>query len=489
MINYEQYCRIRQLKEEGLKAAQISEQMGLDSRTVSKWMDRTTFQQRLPCLRPSKLDPYKEDIVRMVERYPFTAVQIYRKVKEEGFDGGYTIVKEYVRKIRPRKQPAFLTLHFAPGECAQVDWGSYKSIAVGNTSRRLSFFVMVLCYSRMMYVEFTVSQTMEHFLGCHQRALEFFGGVPEKVMVDNLKSAVHTRVTGQDPVFNPRYLDFANHYGFRIVPCGVRKGNEKGRVENAVGYIKKNFLAGLAPGDFKVINPAARQWLDTIANIRIHGTTKKKPVEMFSEEVQKLTPLPPLAHDTSTISQVRASKQFRVTLDTNRYSVPAEYAGMRLTMKAYSDRICLYHANKLIARHVRCYDRHQDIEDPDHPKALLARKRKARDQKLLMRFLALTPCAEQYYQGLKERRLNQLHHIRKIVGLSEIYDEQQVGRALEDACEFKAFSSEYIINLLEQRSRIIEDPGALQLTRNEDMLEITLARPDLAEYDRRCGDA
>ncbi len=489
MIDYEQYCRIRQLKEEGLDPAQISKQMDLDTRTIRKWMDRTAFQQRLPCVRPSKLDPYKEEIVRMVERYPFTAVQIYRKIREAGFDGGYTIVKEYVRKIRPGRQPAFLTLHFSPGECAQADWGSYKSIAVGNTTRRLSFFVMVLCYSRMMYVEFTVSQTMEHFLGCHQRALEFFGGVPEKVMVDNLKSAVLKRVTGQDPVFNPRYLDFANHYGFRIVPCGVRKGNEKGRVENAVGYIKKNFLAGLDPGDFKVINPAAGQWLESVANVRIHGTTKKKPMDMFPDEKKRLAPLPALAHDTATISQVRASKQFRVTLDTNRYSVPAEYAGMRLTMKAYSDRLCLYHDNKLIARHVRCYDRNQDIEDPDHPKALLARKRKARDQKMLMRFLALSPCAEQYYQGLKERRLNQLHHIRKIVGLSEIYSEEQVARALEDACEFKAFSSEYIINLLEQKSRTVKEPGALQLTRNEDMLEITIARPDLVEYDRRCNDA
>ena len=489
MIEYEQYCRIRQLKEEGLDPAQISKRMDLDTRTIRKWMDRTAFQQRLPCMRASKLDPYKEEIVRMVERYPFTAVQIYRKISEAGFEGGYTIVKEYVRKIRPKRQPAFLTLHFSPGECAQVDWGSYKSIAVGNTIRRLSFFVMVLCYSRMMYVEFTVSQTMEHFLGCHQRALEFFGGVPEKVMVDNLKSAVLKRVTGQEPVFNPHYLDFANHYGFRIVPCGVRKGNEKGRVENAVGYIKKNFLAGLEPGDFKVINPAARQWLESVANVRIHGTTKKKPVDMFPDEKKRLAPLPAQAHDTATVSQVRASKQFRVTLDANRYSVPAEYAGMRLTMKAYSDRLCLYHDNKLIARHVRCYDRNQDIENPDHPKALLARKRKARDQKLLMRFLALSPCAEQYYQGVKERRLNQLHHIRKIVGLSEIYSEEQVARALEDACEFKAFSSEYIINLLEQRSRTVKEPGALQLTRNEDMLEITIARPDLAEYDRRCSDA
>jgi len=488
MIDYEQFCTIRQLKSEGLTPGQIGDKLDLATRTVRKWMDRERFQQRLPCLRPSKLDPYKDDILRMLERHPFTARQVFQKIREQGFDGGYTIVKDYVRKVRPGRRKAYLKLSFAPGECAQVDWGSYRSIAVGNTTRRLSFFVMVLCHCRMMYVEFTVSQTMEHFLGCHQRALEFFNGVPEKIMVDNLKSAVLQRITGQDPVFNPRYMDFAHHYGFRIVPCGVRKGNEKGIVENAVGYIKKNFLAGLEPGEFKVINTAARHWLDTVANVRIHGETRKKPLDMFPEEAAALSPLPAFSYDTATIHQARASKQFRVTLDTNRYSVPAEYTGMRLTMKASSDRICLYHDNKLIARHVRSYDRHRDIEDPDHPKALLEQKRKARDQKLIMRFLTLSPSSEHYYQGLKDRRLNLLHHIRKIVGLSEIYDADQVARAIEDACTFKAFSCEYITNLLEQRSRVPREPGALHLTSNEDLLELTIAQPDMTAYDRRCTD-
>lgn len=489
MISYEQYCQIRQLKEEGLRPGQISAKLGLASRTVRKWMDRDAFQQRLPGMRPSKLDPFKDEIVGLLERHPYSATQLFLKIKEEGFKGGYTIVKDYVRKIRPRRQPAFLTLRFAPGECAQVDWGSYKSIAVENTTRRLSFFVMVLCHSRMMYVEFTVSQTMEHFLGCHQRAFEFFGGVPERVMVDNLKSAVLRRITGEAPVFNPRYLDFAGHYGFRIVPCGVRKGNEKGRVENAVGYIKKNFLNGNEISDFKLINPAARLWLDTVANVRIHGATKKKPVDMFAGEAGILSPLPSLPYDSGMVYQVRASKQFRVTLDTNRYSVPAEYAGRRLTMKAYSDRICFYDNNVLIARHNRSYGRHQDIENPDHPKALLQQKRKAGEQKILARFLTLSPQAEQYYLGLKERRLNLMHHIRKIVGLSEIYGADKVGRAIADGCEFRAFSCEYITNLLEQRGRIMDEPGALHITRNEDLLEISLPAPNINDYERRTNDA
>lgn len=488
MIDYEQYCRIRQLKEDGLQAGQIGREMGLDRRTVQVWMNRKRFQLRLPGIRPSKLDPFKDDIARMLERYPYTARQIYQQIGEQGFDGGYTIVKDHVRKVRPQRKKAFLKLAFAPGECGQVDWGSYGSIRVGNTTRRLSFFVMVLCSCRMMYVEFTVSQTMEHFLGCQQRAFEFFGGVPAHIMVDNLKSAVLKRTPGRDPVFNPRYLDFAGHYGFQIKACGVRKGNEKGMVENAVGYIKKNFLAGLDPGDFAAVNPAAKNWLETTANVRIHGETRQRPVDMFPAEFSCLLPLPIYPYDTATVHQVRASKQFRVTLDSNRYTVPARYAGIRLTLKAFTDRVCIYHEGKLVARHTRSYDRHRDIEDPDHSRALLVWKRKARDQKTVMRFLNLSSSSERYYTGLKERKLNLMHHIRQIVALSEIYDPDLVARAIEDACSFAAFSCEYIANLLEQRKRVLKDPGPLQLTRNEDLLELSLDRPDMALYDRRCCD-
>jgi transposase len=134
--------------------------------------------------------------------------QIYQRIQENGFDGGITILTDYVRKIRPPKVTPYLKLSFAPGECAQVDWGSFGNVRVGSTSRRLSFFVMVLCHSRMMYVEFTVSQTMEHFLGCHQNAFHFFGCVPQKVMVDNLKSAVLKRTIGNEPVFNPQVHGF-----------------------------------------------------------------------------------------------------------------------------------------------------------------------------------------------------------------------------------------------------------------------------------------
>ena len=485
MIDYPTYMKIKHLHQnEHLKASQIADELGLNIRTVEKWLNENQYRQRKAAERSSKLDPFKDDILRMLESHRYSAIQLLQRIRDDGFDGGYTIVKDYVRKVRPKRQKAYLTLSFAPGDCAQVDWGSYGSVNVGDTSRRLSFFVMVFCYSRMMYVEFTVSQTMEHFLSCHQNAFLHLGAVPERIMVDNLKSAVLKRTVGKDPVLNPKYLDFANHYGFTIVACGVGKGNEKGRVENGVGYVKKNFLSGLQIRDFADLNPAVRQWLDTVANVRIHGRTGKKPVEMFQEELPHLHRPATNTYDVATISQVRASRQFRVVLDTNRYSVPAELASQRLTMKAYPDRLCFYHQQKLVARHLRSYDRRKDFELADHPKALMAQRKKARDQVIFRKFLALHPKSDDYYRQLEQRRMNPLHHIRQIVALSDIYGKDQVATAIEDAFVFQAFSCEYIANILEQRNRKITEPGPLHLTRRQDLLQLDLDKPDIDIYSR-----
>ena len=484
MIDFETFQKIKFYhSQQGLNVAQIAQQLNLDSRTIAYWVHQPNYRPRKSQAQTSKLDSFKPTIIRMLETHPYSSVQIFQRIRDDGFQGGITIVRDFVQKVRPRRAPAFLTLAFAPGECAQVDWGEYGTIQVGSTRRRLSFFLMVLCHSRMMYLEFFVSQTMEHFLAGHQNAFQFFGGVPKKIMVDNLKSAVLKRIVGQAPVFNARFLDFANHYGFTIIACAVGKGNEKGRVENGVGYVKKNFLNGLELPDFRAMNPAAQYWLESIANVRIHGETKKQPRELFKEERPILGVLPDIPHDIGTVHTLRASNRFRVSFEANRYSVPSEFASQRVTLKAYPDRLCIYHHNNLIASHIRCYDRNQDIEDPDHPRELLAQRRKAREQKLLMRFLTLSPKAQEFYQELEKRRFNSGIHVRKIVALSEIHGQEMVARALEDALFFKACSSEYVANLLEQRARHLPEPGPLHVTRRQDLLEIEMPEPNLKIYD------
>jgi transposase len=484
MIDYETYCKIRDHRDrQRLSITQTAHALGLHPETVSKWSRRERYEQRAPVKRGSQLDPYKGLIVRWLEAHPLSAQQIFQRLREAGYRGGLTIVNMYVRRIRPPKRKAFLKLAFAPGECAQIDWGEYGSVGVGSTRRRLSFFVMVQCYSRQMYVEFTVSQTMEHFLGCHERAFAVLG-VPTKIMVDNLKSAVLRRLTGTAPVFNPRYVDYARHHSFEIAPCNVAAGNEKGRVESGVGYVKKNFLNGTEFTDFSAVNPAAQAWLNEISNVREHGETHRRPVDLFAEERGFLRTANPNPYDLARVISLRASSQFRITLDTNRYSVPAELANQRLTVKAYPERICIYHQDRLIARHLRSFDRHQDIEDPDHPKALLQQRKSAREQRLLSQFLSLSGKAPAYYGGLLARRFNARGHVRKIIALAEIYGTDACSRAIDDALVFNAFSSEYIAHLLEARARTKSQPTSpLSLTRRADLLDLELPEPDLSIYE------
>lgn len=481
MIDYQTYCQIRHLfLEKKLGLRQIARDLKLDLKTVRKWAGRASFQKVPLPMRPSKLDPFKGQIVRLLERHDYSARQIFQQLGELGYPGRYSILKAFVRQVRPQPRPAFLTLHFEPGQCAQVDWGCAGWVPVGSTRRRLSFFLMVLAFSRKMYLEFTLAETMEHFLACHQHAFEYFGGVVREVWVDNCKVAVLSRGAGAI-VFNPRYLDFANHHGFAIRACGVGQPQEKGRVENGVGYVKKNFLHGLELSDFQQVNPAARYWLDTVANVRVHGQTHQTPQAIFPQE--KLRPLHPLPYEVAVVETVRVNSQFRIKADGNAYSVPCHYASRQLTLKRFPDRLLLYDQDKLIAEHVRRYDRHQDYELPDHVAPLLLQRKKAREQKLFLRFLALCPKAHEYYQQLEARRLNPKHHVQKIVALSELYGTEAVARAMEDAFTYQAFSCEYIANLLHQRQHPPEEPGALHLTRAADLLELELPAPDLSLYD------
>jgi len=266
------------------------------------------------------------------------------------------------------------------------------------------------------------------------------------------------------------------------VPCNGGKGNEKGRVENGVGYVKKHFLAGLDIADFSRLAPAVNHGLDTVANVRVPGETRQPPLELWHSETPHLGPLPLHPFDLATVSQVRASRQFRITLDTHRYSVPAHLAGQALTLKTDPDRLCLYPQHQLVARHPRSYDRHLDVEDPDHPKPLLEQRKKARDHKLFMRFLALSPQAELDYRQLAQRRLNPHHHVRKIVALSDIYPHDAVARALADALEYGAFAADDIAHLLEPRARFTPQQSPLPLTRREDWLALQLQPPDLSLY-------
>jgi hypothetical protein len=263
--------------------------------------------------------------------------------------------------------------------------------------------------------------------------------------------------------------------------CNVRAAHEKGRVERAVGYVKQNFLAGYTPTSLREINLAGRAWLEEVANVRVHAETKQTPHELFKEE--RLHPLPAALYDVGVVRSVHATRRCRIHFDGNRYSVPADYAGSRLTLRVYPDKLIVHHDERLVAEPVRRYERGADVENPEHVRELLEHRKKAREQNLLRPFFRLSPLAEGYYRQLEERRMNPRQHARKIVALSEIYGIDEVARALQDASEFQAFSSEYIANILEQRRRVLPEPGTLHLTRRQDLLELDLPPTDLNLYE------
>ena len=486
-MNRQLWQQANDLRAAGLGTRAIARRLGVHRRTV---------RAALAALRPgasgsgprrgSVIDPHRGWLLARLQQYPeLSAVRLFGQLQERGYAGGYGIVKRCVAELRPRTKPAHLTLAFAPGECAQVDWGVWRAIEVPGGRRRLSFFVMVLCHSRMLYAELFPGEALEHWLQAHQNAFAAFGGVPDRVMVDNCKTAVlRPRRGGAPAELNPAYAEFARHCGFQVSPCNVRRPNEKGRVESAVGYIRTGFLAGREPGPLATLAPALADWLDNTANQRLHATTGRRPRELFEEaERAALRPLPAGPYACRQTQAAAADSRFRVTVDSNRYSVPNSAASRRVVVHRYADRIVIHDpGGALLADHPRHYGRKQEVADPEHERALVLSMRHARDKRRLERFLALGPDAAAYLAGLREKRPDWRSHIDRANALAEIHGHDALRRALADARESAAFSAEYLHNLLDARHRLHPDPGPLHVTRRADLLDLEIPEPDLSRY-------
>lgn len=471
----------------GLSMRAIARRLKISPRTVGRALaEAPTLNPRARKKRPSKLDPYKPSIARLLEECPrISGIRIFEEITRQGYTGKTSILNEYVQSIRQTEKEAFFRLHFAPGEQAQVDWGVCGTIEVEGRPRRLSVFAMVLSYSRMLYLEFTVSEQIEEFLRCHVNAFTFFAGVPACMLYDNLKSVVLQR-HGPAVQFNSRFLDFAGHYCIQPRVCGVAKGNEKGRVESAIKYIKGNFLAGRSFTDLSDINGQARTWRDTCANVRIHGTTRKQPLELFAEEKALLGPLPLIGYDTAITVSVRVSKDCFVQFETNSYSVPTRYVCEKLTLKAVPHAVTIYKDHDQIAAHRRCWGRYQTIEDPAHFKDLLRIKHNARTHKMKDHFVLLGTDAAAYLEGLLQGKVNAQTHVGKILKLADLYGTTAVCDALAKALRHEAFGAEYIENIILQR-RAAEDcrepANTLLMDDASGFGDIVIPVPDLARYD------
>ena len=322
-MKIETWAAIRHLFHiEKLPKKAIARKLSLDPKTVRKALKRETFSPALIQPRTSKLDAYKEKIGELLDQYSnLSAVRIHEEIQKLGYPGGISILRNYLATFRTPSK-TFLFIRTTPAEEAQADWAYAGTVA----SHRVYCFLMVLSFSGLLYLQFFPSQTMEHFMTGHLRAFHSFQGVPKKIRYDNLSSVVLGRI-GSAIQFNPRFLAFAAHYLFDPSPCNVKSPHEKGRVERIIRYVKNNFLAGRTFLSLTDLNLQATAWRDDVANGRIHGTTGKRPIDLFGQQEKSLlTPLPKIDYDTRLTLAVKSTSQSLIKFETNRYSIPFAYA-------------------------------------------------------------------------------------------------------------------------------------------------------------------
>jgi transposase len=390
MISNEIRAQIRRyFYAEHWKIGTIAAELSVHPDAVRNAIESERFKSTQP-LRASVADPYIGFIRLILEQHPrLRATRIYQMVRDRGYSGSVVQLRRTVARLRPQGREAFLQLQMFPGEQAQVDWAHFGHVMVGRAKRALSCFVMTLSYSRALYLEFFFDQTMENFLRGHVHAFESWPGQPrvaklhhqrqdnDLILYDNLKSAVLER-RGSQILFHPRLIELSAHYHFAPRPCQVRAGNQKGRVERAIRYVRDSFWAGRAFTTLAECNRQALLWRDQVAHQRRWpGGDHPMVAEVFAEEQSRLLPAALHPFPTDRIEAVRAHKTIYVRFDLNDYSIPPEAVGRQLTLVASDIGVRILDGSFEIARHARTYDRHQFVLDPVHQEAVLKLKRKA----------------------------------------------------------------------------------------------------------------
>jgi len=281
------------LHGEGRSVRNIARTLGISRNTVRKYLRSAGLPEpRARPKRPSKLAEHGAYIRARLAEGVDNCVLLLRELRGRGYTGGYTILKEYVKPLRHRRQSeATMRFETAPGEQAQVDWGEFRYQTPGGGTGKLWAFVMVLSWSRAMYVEYVARADVATFIRCHLNAFERLG-IPRRCLYDNCKVVVLDRDEAGQPVWNLRFLDFALRLGFEIKLCAPYRARTKGRVESGVKYLKRNFWPGVRFTDQADLNRQATSWVESVANVRCHGTTRQRPLDLLAEERAHLTPFP-----------------------------------------------------------------------------------------------------------------------------------------------------------------------------------------------------
>ena len=443
-------------------------------------------------LRVSRIDPYRPFILATLEKFPtLTAARLHAMVAERGYVGGPSHFRLLVAAMRPRPAAqAYLRLRTLPAEQAQVDWGHFGHLQIGRARRALMGFVMVLSHSRMVFLRFFLDARMDSFLRGHALAFIAFGGVPRVLLYDNLKSAVLERVDhprGSAIRFNPALLALAGHYRFEPRPVSVARGNEKGRVERAIRYIRDSFFAGRTFTDLDDLNAQAQAWcLGTAADRRWREDGTLSVRQAFEAEREKLLSLP--AHEFALGERlaVTVDKTPYIRFDLNDYSVPHTHVRRTLAMLADEHTVRILDGVAELARHARCWDRGQQIEEPAHVQRLVEHKRAARAHRGCDRLAQAAPAAAPLLERAAARGENLGSITAALLRLLERYGAAALQVAILEALQ-RDVPHPNAVRLALERAREAADqppPVALVLPEHVARRDAPVRPHALRSYDR-----
>jgi transposase len=482
MVDPEVRVKIRHyFYAEHWKIGTIAGELGVHPDTVKRAIEAERFQPA-ERLRGSIVDPYVPFLRQTLEQHPrLCATRIFQMVQDRGYKGSVVQLRRVVARLRPRPKEAFLRLEVFAGEQAQVDWAHFGSVMIGRARRQLSCFVMTLSWSRAIYLEFFYDQTTENFLRGHVNAFQSFPGAPRVILYDNLKSAVVERL-GNQIRFNEKLLELAGHYHFMPRPVQVRAGNQKGRVERSIRFVRDSFWAARPFTTLEECNRQARQWREDIAHRRPWPDDKGRTVaQMLEEERPRLLALPVHPFHTDRMVQVCSRKTIYVRFDLNDYSIPPEAVGRPLTLFASPTEVRILDGATEIVRHPRSYDRQQEVLEPTHQEALLKTKRKALESTRSGRLGQTVPESSALLEQAFEKGESVARQTTHLLDLLDRYGVQAVRAAVREALERGTPRAAQVEWLL-RRSESVR-PLPVDLSRYPEAQRLDVQPHDLETYD------